>query len=254
MREDWTAFQADIFASGEVAAGTLNATSSGLSLLVDQPFVFVANVDQEVPIVASIPFRRTIEVPINASIPINEIIETTITVGGPFGWDVDVDVTVPLDLIVPVNLTVPIEIDEIIEVDTSTRLQLSVPVELDLEESGLAVLVRQMSNNLTISGQLHPHGGLAERQGLSRVESLRFDDASRSCPAGGRCVPAMLHHGLSPALEDFCVHVIIHLGCSFYEEGTAHLAPGHRQPMPRFGAAALVCTARSTVPGHARRR
>ena len=150
MRDDWTAFQAEIFASGEVAAGTLNATSSGLSLLVDQPFVFVANVDQQVPIVASIPFRRTIEVPINASIPINEIIETTITVGGPFGWDVDVDVTVPLDLTVPVNLTVPIEIDEIIEVDTSTRLQLSVPVELDLEESGLAVLVRQMSNNLTI--------------------------------------------------------------------------------------------------------
>ena len=150
MRDDWTAFQADIFASGEVAAGTLNATSSGLLLLVDQPFVFVANVDQEVPIVASIPFRRTIEVPINASIPINEIIETTITVGGPFGWDVDVDVTVPLDLTVPVNLMVPIEIDEIIEVDTSTRLQLSVPVELDLEESGLAVLVRQMSNNLTI--------------------------------------------------------------------------------------------------------
>ena len=58
------------------------------------------------------------------------------------------------------------------------------------------------------------------------------------------CVPAMLHHGLFPAFEDFCVYVIIHLGYSFYEEGTAHPALGHGQPMPRFGAEPLVHRAR----------
>jgi len=159
LRDNWTAFQTEIFTSGELAAGTLNSTSSGLSLLADQSLSFTANVDQVVPIVVSIPFKRTIEVPIITSILINEVIETTITVAGPFGWDVDVDVTVPLDLAVPVNITVPIEIDEVIEVDTSTRLQLSVPVELDLEETGLAGFIRQMSTNLTRLANAMPTAG-----------------------------------------------------------------------------------------------
>ena len=159
VQDNWTSFQNEIFASGETAISTLNTTSAGLAALVDQPFVFIANVDQEVPIVASVPFNRTIEVPINTSIPINEVVETTITVAGPFGLDIDVDVTVPIDLTVPVNLSVSIEIDEMIEVDTSTRLQLAVPVELDLEESGLAVLVRQMSNNLARLADSIPTAG-----------------------------------------------------------------------------------------------
>ena len=76
VQDNWTSFQNEIFASGETAISTLNTTSAGLAALVDQPFVFIANVDQEVPIVASVPFNRTIEVPINTSIPINEVVET----------------------------------------------------------------------------------------------------------------------------------------------------------------------------------
>ena len=149
LQDNLTAFQTEIFASGERAVGTLNATSSGLSVLVDQPLIFTARVDQEVPFSASVPFIRRLDVPIQTSIQINEVIETTIVVAGPFGWDVPVDVTVPIDLVIPVDITVPIEINEVIEVDTTTRLKLDVPVELDLEESGLAALVRQMSSNLT---------------------------------------------------------------------------------------------------------
>ena len=103
----------------------------------------MASVNQDVPIVASVPFSRRLELPINVSIPISEVIETTITVDGPFGFDVPVNVTVPIELDLPVDLTVPIEIDEVIEVNTSTRLDLTVPVAVDLEETGLADLVRQ---------------------------------------------------------------------------------------------------------------
>ena len=159
LDEEWSAFRAEITASGEQAAGALIATSSGLSLLADQPLVFNAKVDQEVPIVASIPFKREIIVPINTTIPINKVIETTITIAGPFGWDVPVDVTVPIDLEVPVNLSVPISIDEVIEVDTTTHLELTIPVELDLEETGLASLVRLISNNLSAIAESMPTAG-----------------------------------------------------------------------------------------------
>lgn len=159
LRDNWSAFQTEIYTSGELAAGTLNSTSSGLAVLVDQPITFTANVDERIPIVASVPFQRTIDVPIRTSIPITETIETTITVAGPFGWDVDVDVTVPIDMTVPIDINVPIEVDEVIEVDTSTQLQLSVPVELDLQESGLALLVEQMSNNLVRLANAIPTAG-----------------------------------------------------------------------------------------------
>lgn len=147
-RDTLATFQDEVLTSGEEAAATLSATSAGLATLVEQPVTFTARVNQDVPIVASVPFQRTIEVPIRTAIPINEVIETTITVDGPFGFDVPVDVTVPLDLTIPVDITVPIQIDEAIDVDTSTRLDLDVPVELDLEESGLADLVRLISANL----------------------------------------------------------------------------------------------------------
>lgn len=148
-RDTLAAFQAEVFTSSEDAADTLRATAAGLASLVGQPVTFTASVNQDVPIVASVPFRRTIDVPIRTSIPINEVIETTITVDGPFGFDVPVDVTVPLDLTIPVDITVPIEIDEVIDVDTATRLVLEVPVVLDLEESGLADLVQQVSDALS---------------------------------------------------------------------------------------------------------
>ena len=159
LREDLTAFQDEIFSSVEQAEGVLNSTSAGLALLVGQPLVFSAVIDEDVPIVASIPFRRRIDIPINITIPINEVIDTTITVSGPFGLNVPVDVSVPIKLTVPINLTVPIEIDEVIEVDTSTHLDLVVAVEIDLEEAGLAAFVRQMSINLTELAKSLPEAG-----------------------------------------------------------------------------------------------
>jgi len=158
-RAEFEAFQADIFTSGGAAASTLNATASGLAVLVDQPLIFQARVDQDVPIVASVPFSRSLELPINVTIPIREVIETTITVDGPFGFDVPVNVTVPIDLDLPIDLSVPIDIDEVIEVDTSTRLNLDVPVAVDLEETGLAELVRQMSANLMRLADTIPQPG-----------------------------------------------------------------------------------------------
>lgn len=148
LRDDLLAMQTRIDDASDQASGALLAASSGLAVLADQPLTLTVNIAEEIPIQASFPFERELIVPIQTSIPIDETIETTVQVAGPFGLDIPVTIAVPIQLDVPIDLEVPISVSEVIEIDTSTFVELDVPIEFDLEESGLAALVRAMSNSL----------------------------------------------------------------------------------------------------------
>ncbi len=107
------------------------------------------DIDQPLPINTEVSFTRTIEVPIVATIPINETFDTTITVQGPFGVDIDVDVTVPIDVDVPIDLVVPIQIDETIPIDTTVPVKLSFPLELEIAGTPLADLAIALRDGLS---------------------------------------------------------------------------------------------------------
>jgi len=148
LQDDLEVLQGNLKTASEQASGALLAASTGLAVLADQPLTLTVNIAEEIPIQASFPFERELIVPIQTSIPIDETIETTVQVAGPFGLEIPVTIAVPIQLDVPIDLEVPISVSEVIEIDTSTFVELDVPIEFDLEESGIAALARAMSTSL----------------------------------------------------------------------------------------------------------
>jgi len=148
LRDEWVAFQDDLDVVTGETADALRLASLQLAALSQSTLTFEADVDETIPVEASVPFNRELLIPVNTAIPINEEIVTTIEVDGPLGLTVPVDVRVPINLSVPVDLEIPFTVDETIEVSTTTRIQLAVPIEIDVAATDLALLASSFSDDL----------------------------------------------------------------------------------------------------------
>ncbi len=148
LRDQWLAFQGDLDAVTAETADALRLAALQLDALAQGTFAFEVDVDEIIPLEASVPFQRELLIPVQTAIPIQQDIDTTIEVDGPLGLTVPVDVRVPINLTVPVDLEIPFTVDETIEVATTTRIQLTVPIEIDVSQTDLAPLVTSFSDDL----------------------------------------------------------------------------------------------------------
>lgn len=126
----------------------LEQAAAQVAAFAESTITFNVDINEEVPINLSFPFRRTIEFPINTSIPIDETIRTTIKIDGPFGIDIPVGVTVPVSVEVPIDLTIPFTIDEQVDIATSITVDLEFPLSIAVAETGLADFARQLEAGL----------------------------------------------------------------------------------------------------------
>lgn len=148
LRDQWLTFQRDFEVVTGETADALRLASLQLDALAQGTFVFEVDLNETIPVEASVPFRRELLIPVQTAIRIQQEIETTIEVDGPLGLTVPVDVRVPIDLTVPVDLEIPFTVDETIDVATSTRIQLTVPIEIDVSQTDLAPLAASFSDDL----------------------------------------------------------------------------------------------------------
>ena len=148
LRDEWLVFQADLDVVTGETADALRLASLQLGALSESTFTFAVDVDETIPVNASVPFSRELLIPVNTAIPIDEEIATTIEVDGPLGLTVPVDVRVPINLNVPVDLEIPFTVDETIDVSTTTQIRLSVPIEIDVAQTDLAPLAASFSSDL----------------------------------------------------------------------------------------------------------
>lgn len=143
------------FAALQSAAGpALDSVSGEIEAFRGEPLVFPVSVDEIVPIDVVIPVRQTVEVQVSELLPIQERFDTTVTIQGPFGSEIDVDVTIPVDIEVPIELTVPIEIDEQVAISTEFPLRLDVPVSIDLDAPPIGDLLDRLQRGISDLGTL----------------------------------------------------------------------------------------------------
>lgn len=148
LRDNWLAFQADVDVLQEDAADALRLASLELAAFSQGTLTFEAQVNETIPIDATVPFQRELIIPVQTSIPINQAIDTTIEVDGPLGLTVPVDVRVPIDLTVPIDLSIPFTIDETVDVSTTARVDIAIPIAIDVSQTDLAPLAERISEDL----------------------------------------------------------------------------------------------------------
>ena len=99
----------------------------------------------ELPVVAEVPFREKVDVPIVAAIPISTTVsvEQTLrvpiqTLLGDITVEVPLDMEIPVAMTVPIDLRVPVEISRTVTVSATVPLDLEVPLAIPIAETPLA--------------------------------------------------------------------------------------------------------------------
>ncbi len=134
--------------AGPVIDAALDEIDVELTAFQTSQLTFAVDVDQDIPVQTSFPFRRSITIPVRQSLPISETFRTRVEIQGPFGVDIPLDVEIPVDIEVPIEFDVPVELDEQIEIDTTFPLRLSVPVTVDIEGTELARLAARLQQGI----------------------------------------------------------------------------------------------------------
>lgn len=108
--------------------------------IADDTFAYTIELDQDIPVVAEVPFSETFSVPINTVLPIST------TVGVPVNLGVTTyRLTVPIETVVPVDMEVTVPVSQVVDISTVVPLNLDVPVEIAVVETPLAGYLRDAS-------------------------------------------------------------------------------------------------------------
>jgi len=101
-------------------------------------------VEQEIPVVTSVPFNKEVTVPINTTIPIDTTVIVPIEAGilGTF------DIEIPIRTVIPVDMEVAAPVSETVEIAASVPLELEVPVEISIADLPLAERLQEMDQAL----------------------------------------------------------------------------------------------------------
>lgn len=97
-------------------------------------FDYTVNVDEELPVEASVPIDFMVQVPISETIPIS----TTVSVPIQFPIIGTRTITVPISTRVPISLTVEVPIKQNIPFAATIPVQFEVPISIELADTPLA--------------------------------------------------------------------------------------------------------------------
>jgi len=124
--------------------------------LEDEILETTVQVQQTIPIEASVPFQRQWTVPVQVEVPISYDIHFQDTLQVPietplFKFDIEVplDTTIPLNLVVPIDTEVPFAISETIPIHTEVVIDLTVPVVVEMADTPLPGYLGELRDTLT---------------------------------------------------------------------------------------------------------
>ena len=126
-----------------------------LEALQGETIRYTFHFQDELSVVAEVPFREKLDVPIVAAIPISTTVsvEQTLqvpvhTLLGDITVEVPLDLDVPVAMTVPIDLSVPVEVSRTATVSTTVPLDLEVPLAIPLAETPLADLLGELQSAL----------------------------------------------------------------------------------------------------------
>jgi hypothetical protein len=133
----------------------LDQTLEALDGLEDESFKTTFQVQETIPVEASVPFHREWTVPFDLTVPIRHELSFQETLEVPintplFKLDIDVPVsaTIPVSLTVPVDGEVPIVISETIAVNTEVVIDVTVPVAIAMSDTPLPDYLDELRSSL----------------------------------------------------------------------------------------------------------
>jgi hypothetical protein len=138
------------------AALSLTAQAAvALGTLQGETIRYTFHFQDELPVVAEVPFREKLDVPIAATIPVSTTVsvEQTLqvpihTLLGDITVEVPLDVDVPVAMTVPIDLSVPVEISRTVTVSVTVPLDLEVPLAIPIAETPLADFLGELQSAL----------------------------------------------------------------------------------------------------------
>jgi hypothetical protein len=122
-----------------IALDTLSDARAIVTSFDDATISYTVEVDQEIPVAATVPFYEEVAVPINTVLPI----ETTVVVPINLGV-ISYSLDVPINTIIPVDLEVTVPISKTVDIVTTVPLDLEVPIEIPLADTPLADYVEEL--------------------------------------------------------------------------------------------------------------
>jgi hypothetical protein len=123
----------------QIALNTVNDARAVVTNVNDATISYTIEVDQEIPVAASVPFYEVVSVPINTVLPV----ETTVMVPINLGV-ISYSLEVPISTIIPVDLEVTVPISQTVNVVTTVPLDLDVPIEIPLADTPLVDYVEEL--------------------------------------------------------------------------------------------------------------
>jgi hypothetical protein len=129
--------------------------AAALGALEGETIRYTFHFQDELPVVAEVPFREQLDVPIVATIPISTTVsvEQTLpvpihTLLGDITIEVPLDVEIPVATTVPIDLSVPVEISRTVAISATVPLDLEVPLDIPIAETPLADFLGELQSAL----------------------------------------------------------------------------------------------------------
>ncbi len=127
----------------QTALNTVDDARAIVASVGDDTFAYTLEVEQEIPISASVPFDEVVVIPVNTVIPI----DTSITVPIDLGITT-YDLDVPIQAVVPVDLEFAVPISQTVDIATTVLLDVDVPIEIPLDETLLVDYAEELDAGL----------------------------------------------------------------------------------------------------------
>jgi hypothetical protein len=105
------------------------ATVTGIG---EDTFSYTFELDQEIPVAASIPFSQEITVPIKTTVPVN----TTVVVPVDLGFTT-YNLSVPINTVFPVDMEVTVPFSQTVDIVTTVPMDIDVPIEIVIADTPL---------------------------------------------------------------------------------------------------------------------
>ena len=114
----------------EIALATVADARTIVTGIGDETFSYTFEVDEEIPVAASVPFREEITVPVQTTVPISTTVVVPINLG-----ITKYNLELPIRTLVPINLDFTVPVSKTVHVATTVPLDLKVPIEIPLADT-----------------------------------------------------------------------------------------------------------------------
>ena len=144
-----------LYHTRQAALRSMAQATVALGALQGETIHYTFHFQDELPVMAEVPFHEKLDVPIVAAIPVSTTVsvEQTLqvpirTLVGDITVEVPLDVDVPVAMTVPIDLSVPVEISRTVPVSATVPLDLEVPLTIPISETPLANLLGELHSAL----------------------------------------------------------------------------------------------------------